>query len=854
MESFIEHPHPKWTTLKIFPKLAELEFETGLLNDIIAFYGNQVNVVINSPHQDFIHERLTPHQDGKINIVYSEYPYKQRYNIVSQGDIVIAPGTTGVSLRSGKRFYTKPGVKYSLPPDYDNLVCLAMIVKDAGPGFGNVLTANLPFFDYWVILDTGSTDGTQEIIKQTLHQKRGKLYEEPFVNFKVSRNRCLDLAGTVCQFILMLDDTYILKGDVRKFLTETRGDTFADSYSLMIQSNDSEYYSNRIIKSRTSLRYIHTIHEVITDKDNNNVTIPPDEAYIFDTRSEYMEQRTLNRKQFDLELLFKELETTPDDPRTLYYIAQTYGCIGDEIHKAVYFEKRIKLDGYIQEKIDSLFELARTYNFKLNSETMQLMEPDTKLTPIQWKKCEELYQEAYRLDPKRPDSLYFIGIHYYLAKDYTTAHEYFNLAFEVGYPLNSQYSLKPTLSYHFLPKFLTETSYYNENYQLGLKAAELFLNKNKPTDHSWNLVSNWYKIHLNLVKMPPTPKIFCLVTDGGWEPWTGSTIETKGLGGSETWIIETARNLKDSFNVVVFCNTDKSEMYDGVGYNPITRFHEFIASTPVEYCVVSRFTEYVPVALKGLAKNVGVIFHDLILPETIIPLDPKIKCLLGLTEWHQHRIKELFPSFNVDYLNYGINFPENTPPPVKVRNSFIYSSFPNRGLVVLLEMWSEIKRLIPDATLNVYCDLQQEWVNQVAPETMKKVKEMINQNGVTNHGWVSKQVLMKAWSSTDYWLYPCTFEETFCLTALEAAVTRTFVITNGLAALSETAKHGITVEGNPLTAEWKLRCLAKLKGIIKNENLKNTILNRNENWAKTMSWKSQTERFKNKIKQNNVQN
>ena len=44
METFIEYPHPKWTTLKIYPKLAELEFETGLINDIIAFYGNNLNV------------------------------------------------------------------------------------------------------------------------------------------------------------------------------------------------------------------------------------------------------------------------------------------------------------------------------------------------------------------------------------------------------------------------------------------------------------------------------------------------------------------------------------------------------------------------------------------------------------------------------------------------------------------------------------------------------------------------------------------------------------------------------------------------------------------------------------------
>jgi glycosyltransferase involved in cell wall biosynthesis len=322
------------------------------------------------------------------------------------------------------------------------------------------------------------------------------------------------------------------------------------------------------------------------------------------------------------------------------------------------------------------------------------------------------------------------------------------------------------------------------------------------------------------------------------------------LGGSETWIIETARYLQESFNVVVFCNTLKPEMYNGVGYNPINTFHSFISSTPVEYCVISRFTEYIPVALKGLAKSVSVIFHDIVVPETIIPVHPKIKWLLGLTEWHKTQIKELFPSFNVGYINYGINFPETKM--VKVKNSFIYSSFPNRGLIVLLQMWPEIKRVLPDATLNVYCDLQQEWVNKIAPEMMQTVKSMINQPGVTNHGWVSKQVLTDAWSSADYWLYPCIFEETFCLTALEAAASRTFVITNGLAALSETSRHGITVEGNPFTDEWKIRCLEKLKNIVKNENLKNTILNKNEKWAKTMSWKSQTDKFKNKSQNKNI--
>ena len=857
--------HPQWTNLSIYPEMGQLELVIGFLNELNTAFnleGWSTDYIIESPYELFIRKHLKfnacAFKFESILVIYSDKTpgyISSDVLITNQANVFnffkCIKITNGVYMYCREHIY-KIFIKHfwyyfdGLEFNYDNLICLTMIVKDAGPEFENVLKANLPFFDRWCILDTGSTDETQQTIKRVLQNKKGELYTEPFVDFKVSRNRCLELAGKVCKFIIMLDDTYILKGDIRRFLNEIRGDTFSDSFSLMIQSNDNEYYSNRIIKSESSLRYIHTIHEVITDQNNINVTIPTTEAHIFDARSDYMEQRTMNRKQLDLELLFKELQETPNDPRTIYYIGQTYGCINDEINKAMYFEKRIQLEGYIQERIDALFELARCYNFRINCETKQYL--NSPLTSSQWQRCEELYLQAYSLDKSRPDSLYFIGIHYYLLENYQTAYTYFKQGFEVGYPIASQYSLKPTLSYYFLPKFLTEVCYYVEDYQLGLNSAQIFLQKNQQNCESWNLVSNWYKIHQNLVKIPQKRKVVVIVTDGGWEPWTGRDIETKGLGGSETWIVETAKALQIDFNVIVFCRTNSQEFYEGVRYTSVELFHEFISITPVEHCVVSRFTEYIPVALKGLTKSVSIIFHDIILPETIIPIDPKIKCIIGLTKWHQEGIKSMFPQFKTAYLNYGINsvdFVKNES--IKLKNSFIYSSFPNRGLVVLLDMWPRIKKILPDATLNVYCNLEQEWVNSVAPEMMKKIKETVNQQGIKLHGWVSKSQLKQAWEISEYWLYPCIFDETFCLTALEAAVSKTFVITNGLAALSETAKYGITIEGNPLSDEWQLRCLNKLKDVSKQCNLKNKLINFNYEWACSASWKKQTDKLINLI-------
>ncbi len=47
--------------------------------------------------------------------------------------------------------------------------------------------------DYWVVVDTGSTDGTQQIIKDFMakHKIPGELFERPWVNFSHNRKRSI---------------------------------------------------------------------------------------------------------------------------------------------------------------------------------------------------------------------------------------------------------------------------------------------------------------------------------------------------------------------------------------------------------------------------------------------------------------------------------------------------------------------------------------------------------------------------------------------------------------------------------------------------------------------------------------
>ena len=727
--------------------------------------------------------------------------------------------------------------------EYDNLIHLCMIVKNAGDVFEDVLKQNLPYFDRWTILDTGSTDNTIEIINRTLvGKKKGRLLQEPFINFRDSRNRCLDLCGKESKFIVILDDTYVLKENLRTFLNTVRGDQFSDSFSMYIKSDDTEYGSNRIIKSESNVRYIYKLHEVLNPKNNINVIIPMNHAHIFDLRTEYMEKRTMDRKKYDLEILNEMVVDEPDDSRALYYLGQTYNLLDESELALEFFLKRTqhKDEGFLQEKIDAYFEAARLCNFKLNKP---------------WEECETLYLKAYELDKSRPESLYFIGIHHYMNKDMLKAYECMKKGFEIGYPIHCQYSLKPTLSFYFLPKFLSELCFLVGDNNLGFEASNLFLKSNNDDNSvEYYIVKCWNKIFQKFLNSKEYPSItplssskdiFVFVADGGFESWNGSDILSNGIGGSETFIIEMSRYIEKSnlFDVYVFCNCKKEESFENVRYMHLDKYSSFLKHNKIHTVIISRYPEYLPVTYNSNnVENVYLILHDLIPNGEIIIKDERLRNIFCLTQWHVDQFNLMFDDMKhlTKVFNYGIDIASFENRSTKIPYKFIYSSFPHRGLLPLLQMWPVIISRYPSASLYIHCDLENKWVNSVRPDEMNEIRNLLEINKNSNifyKGWTSKNELAKTWDSSDIWFYPCTFKETFCLTALEAATSKTFVITSDLAALNETVgNRGIIIKGDPYTNEWKDEALEKFFSL--DVSLKTKLVEENYEWAKNQDWKN----------------
>ena len=209
------------------------------------------------------------------------------------------------------------------------LLSVVMIVKDEARGICKTLQSVLPAIDRFDILDTGSSDGTQKMIRDVMKGLPGGLVEEPFVDFSTSRNRALELAGQETVFTLMLSGDEILHDPLAlRAFCESYRDHGNGAYDMRIQFGDSSYASARLARTDANWRYVGVTHEVLIKPGESPPSIEVPEAYIFHDRSARDPEGQRQRWEKDKELLERQFAEQPSDTRTAFYLAQTLECLG----------------------------------------------------------------------------------------------------------------------------------------------------------------------------------------------------------------------------------------------------------------------------------------------------------------------------------------------------------------------------------------------------------------------------------------------------------------------------------------------------------------------------------------------
>ncbi len=288
-----------------------------------------------------------------------------------------------------------------------------------------------------------------------------------------------------------------------------------------------------------------------------------------------------------------------------------------------------------------------------------------------------------------------------------------------------------------------------------------------------------------------------------WEPWSPASLNTTGIGGSETALVCLATRLADQGHDVTVYSSSEPGLYAGVLYRPHTAWDP---TDDPDLLVVSRIASAFDFPIG--AKQSVLWCHDHTYPDLTPERAGRISRVAVLSDWQRKRFERLYPhtADKLVVLRNGITVDERWQPQPGFHDRkprCVYSSSADRGLDVLLEMWPRIRERVPDAELHVFYGWDTfDRVAMLQPhlaDYKRRVFELADaaggeDGGVFMRGRLGQRDLAAEMLQARVWAYPTAFLETSCIGAMEARAAGLAVVTSALGALNETVgKHGVRV-------------------------------------------------------------
>jgi glycosyltransferase involved in cell wall biosynthesis len=343
----------------------------------------------------------------------------------------------------------------------------------------------------------------------------------------------------------------------------------------------------------------------------------------------------------------------------------------------------------------------------------------------------------------------------------------------------------------------------------------------------------------------------CIFSGKSWEKWDYRNLEI-GIGGSELWQIYLSREFdKLGFRVINF-NDCTEDCKDGnIQYFHYTKFSEFVEYNWFDYFICSRTED--PFRLPIRAGKKFVMIHDVwMLSGKTVQYGDKIDKFACLSEWHKNFVAE-YHNISSDKLvitSNGISFDRFSD--IKVEKNpyrLHWSSSWDRGLDNVLYLWPFIKDQIPEAELHCYYGVFNWRQNCIANndvnglKKIEELEELVKQPGVFTYGRIGQKELAIEISKASLLLYPTSFEETFCITSIEAQISNVVVIASNYAGLKTTLKNSAILLGDgskywAYTKEGREEFLKETISILKDRKKWNEWADRGVENAKKYSWEN----------------
>jgi glycosyltransferase involved in cell wall biosynthesis len=309
-----------------------------------------------------------------------------------------------------------------------------------------------------------------------------------------------------------------------------------------------------------------------------------------------------------------------------------------------------------------------------------------------------------------------------------------------------------------------------------------------------------------------------IYTGQAWESWNRESV-LNGLAGSESWVVYIAEEFaKLSYDVSAYIdlkisNIEDSYIENGVRYRHYSKLQKDIQYIVIDHFISSRSTDIFNLNVHAINKY--VMIHDIWLSpnKDYNTYQWQVKNFFVLSDWHKsfvmkhHKIPEnklaLTMNGSDQHLYQDVD-------KVQKKNKIFYSSSPDRGLHELLQMFPKIREKVPTLELVVAYGFA-NWEKAIQSRNsinelkyMNSIKVLLNQPGIKFVDRLSKAALAKEQMECKAWLYPTAFWETFCISSVEAGLSKCAILSSKLAGLITTVGDaGILLEGDNKSEEYQ---------------------------------------------------
>lgn len=287
-------------------------------------------------------------------------------------------------------------------------ICLNMIVKNETKVLPRLFRSVKDYIDYYVIVDTGSTDDTIELIKREMaaYGIPGEVHERPWVNFGVNRQQALELAVAAdkADWLLIIDADEELGVSDPKFFEKLEPGV---SYDVEKHHAGLRYCVPHLIDIRaTRWKWEAPVHNYLVNLSGAKGRRPlrEDVWIIFHAGEGAKSHGLTTEEKFlrDARVLEEELRKRPDSTRSQFFLGQSYKHAGHLERAYEEYRKRAAMQGWDEERFIAQHEMGRV--------GLRLRKPEEIILRD--------FLAAYEMRPSRAEPLYELARYYRKRKMY----------------------------------------------------------------------------------------------------------------------------------------------------------------------------------------------------------------------------------------------------------------------------------------------------------------------------------------------------------------------------------------------------------------------------------------------------